>query len=549
MLKSLLSLFRGSPADSGDPETVRTQKHIVTDQSPQQLFEQAGNLFDRGDSVTALDQYLQTVKLDPSFYKAHVMAGFIYKDRGNLSQAKQHLQTAIKIVPHLADAHYLLGAIAAIENQEELMRSHFAASLAHDPQQEQIYREFSFAEFQLGRPLEAIAIAQQGLTYFPENLPLLQYLGNFYLYSKHYEEASQTYRKALQQEPNSVDLLYNLAICCTILLRYAEGQEALQKILAIDPNHVMAHFERGILLLQQGDYAQGWKDFEWRWSTPHLKQVKFKTTQAKWDGSQDLNGKTILILSEQGYGDTIQFCRFIPQLKSRGAIVHFVVLKPLIELMQQVPGVDRLFDEQEALPPYDYYCELMSLPFALQSTLENLPAPDHYLSAPVASVQAWQTRFDDSRSRRVGIVWSGNPSHTNNHLRSIPLEIIQPLFSQEFEFVVLQKELSGDERRLIQQYPNLKFFGEQVGGFADTAALIELVDVVITVDTSVAHLAGAMGKKTWVLVSHHSDWRWLLEREDSPWYPSVRLFRQQYGESWAVVVDKLAQQLLVLEQD
>jgi ADP-heptose:LPS heptosyltransferase len=274
--------------------------------------------------------------------------------------------------------------------------------------------------------------------------------------------------------------------------------------------------------------------------------VRFKSAKPRWDGTQDLAGKTILVLSEQGYGDTLQFCRFIPLLKDLGATVHFVVLKPLIELMQQVPGVDQLFDETDILPQYDFTCELMSLPHVLNVTLENLPANTPYIVAPEKNLSVWRSKIDTQKTCRVGIVWGGNPSHTNNHLRSIPMSAIRVLFEQNAEFIVLQKEATEEERAIIQQYPNVQFLGDQIDGFGDTAALVELVDLVITVDTSVAHLAGAMGKNTWVLVSHHPDWRWLLQRADSPWYPSVRLFRQQYGDAWSVAVGQVAEQLLAV---
>jgi hypothetical protein len=247
-----------------------------------------------------------------------------------------------------------------------------------------------------------------------------------------------------------------------------------------------------------------------------------------------LEGKTILILSEQGYGDTIQFCRLVPKVAELGGKVVFVVLTALHDMMSQVQGVSQLLRETDILPHYDYYCELMSVPLALNLHSEAIPASSGYLESTIEKTAHWRAKIShQKRARRIGIVWAGNPAHTNNYLRSIPFDAIRQLFAIDADFTILQKDVSEEQIQELKSLGNVHFYGDEMLSFSDTAALVELMDLIVTVDTSVAHLAGAMGKETWVLISYHSDWRWLLDTDRSPWYDSVRLFRQKLGEPWA----------------
>lgn len=563
MLKTLFSIFKKENAptkelldtasldgndarQSGSQQTMSAKPQQLTQQQIDDLFSRAGQSLDRGDMVAALDTYLMVLRHAPDFEKAHVMAGFLYQQRGNLAQAKYHLEFALSINAHLADAHYLLGVIASAEGRRDAMRSNYQASLKLDPQQEHIYLALAFDFHQTQELDAAISVAKEGLVRFSNDKLLWASLGNFYYLQKDMLAAKDAYVQARQEDDLDLGLEYNYAMVLSILGQPMNAMEALDRILKRDPQHVMAHFQRGVLSLQCGQFKEGWKEFEWRWQMPALREVRFKSVRERWDGSQDLRAKTILILSEQGYGDTIQFCRFIPELAARGARVIFVVLRPLMELMAQIPGVEILLDETAPLPEYDYYCELMSLPRALGIELGDIPSQTSYLAAPVTSVQKWNGILGATDRMRVGFVWSGNPQHANDAYRSIPLMDAQAAFAFDADFVVLVKDLNPEEKTGLDPYKHVRHYGAQVGGFSDTAALIDQVDVVVTVDTSVAHLAGAMGKRTIVLLSYHADWRWLLEREDSPWYPSVTLVRQQFGQPWNAVIDLACSEILRL---
>lgn len=544
MLKKIISLF--SSVDKMKLSTERTLNQCPKS-DPFALFRDAGELLDKGDVESALERYLQVIQADPTFEKAFVMLGFLYKERGKLIDAKQHLGRAIELNPQLADAQYLLGTIAAAENDAESMVQYMQRSLELDPLQERIYLEFSYALFQLGRGDDATALIKKGLERFPKSVVMLQYLGNFYLSQYRHQEAFVAYEQALELLPNSVDLLYNFVICCMTLSAVDLALDNLARIQMIQPDHVMANFEEGLLRLQRGEYERGWKQFEWRWQTQALASAKFSTSKPKWDGSENIADKTILIRSEQGFGDSIQFCRFIPQLKQLGASVLFSTSDALFDLMKQVEGVDLLINDKEVPPNFDLYCDLMSLPLALKIKLQTIPLASGYLQCPSLGQQKWHQRMLEQDGRwKIGIVWAGNSRHTNDHMRSISFASIRNLFDVQANFTVLQKEIAAAERAELSQYNNVFFYGNEVGDFTDTAALIHQMDIVITVDTSVAHLSGAMGKPTWILISCFPDWRWLLETENSPWYDSVRLFRQNSGEPWEVVIQKLKVELLRL---
>lgn len=554
MLKNFLAIFnKGEPSSKSTSQesSIRVGGPSITDTARDQsrldgLFVSAGEAFDRGDSITALDHYLSLLKLAPDHAKAHVMAGFLFQQRANLSQAKHHLDAAVGLNPNLADAYFLRGQVAASEGDMNMMQQAFRTSLGIEARQEQIYLPLVMALFQAKELDQALVYVKQGLSNFPSNAALWNCLGNLHFSRKEMEAAKGAYQEARDLIEFDAGIEYNYAIACAIAGHYQDALAAVERILEREPRHVFARFQRGVLRLQQGDFAGGWTDLESRWELPTLQGVRFQSSKPQWDGSQDLKGKTILLLSEQGFGDTLQFCRFIPFLAARGARVIFVTFGPLWELMQQIPGVAHLLNESDALPSYDYYCELMSLPRALKLTLDSIPSQHHYLVAPLNAAQKWNAILPKKERLRVGYVWCGNPQHATDSYRSIPYDEARIAFKFDAQFIVLLKELQNAEKDDICGLQNVAFYGDQMQSFSDTAGLIEQVDVVVTVDTSVAHLAGAMGKRCIVLLSYHSDWRWLLERDDSPWYPSVSLVRQKRGQTWRELVESVCRDQLGL---
>jgi hypothetical protein len=286
------------------------------------------------------------------------------------------------------------------------------------------------------------------------------------------------------------------------------------------------------LLLLRGEYLEGWSLYEWR-SKGDDAPAKFPSfSQPSWRGEFDISGKRLLIHAEQGFGDLIQFSRYAPMVLSKGAEVILEVPKPLVTVMQTLHPEVSIAVQGEPLPEFDFHCPVMSLPYAFKTTVETVPSSDCYVSADPAKVALWQEKLGATSATRVGLVWSGSATHKNDHNRSIALTDLLPLLDTPCEWHSLQKEYREGDLAVLEGVPQLHQHQDDLIDFSDTAALIECLDLVITVDTSVAHLAGALGKPVWILVPALHDFRWLLDRTDTPWYPSAQLFRQSEAGEW-----------------
>jgi hypothetical protein len=306
---------------------------------------------------------------------------------------------------------------------------------------------------------------------------------------------------------------------------------------------VEAHWNEALLRLLTGDFSRGWAKYEWRWRNESLALSTRNFSQPLWLGAEAIDGKTILLHSEQGLGDTIQFCRYVPLVAARGARVILEVERPLHEIMTNLAGATEVISKGDALPDFDFHCPLLSLPLAFGTHLETIPSLTSYLRAPGQTLKHWQARLGPKARPRIGLVWSGRPAHKNDQNRSISLRSLLPLLDIEATFVSLQKDVRSDDAAVLKECNDVLHFGDELKDFSDTAALILQLDLVISVDTSVAHLAGALGEPVWILLPYNPDWRWLLDRDDSPWYPSARLFRQQQIGNWAGVIDQVKNEL------
>ena len=329
------------------------------------------------------------------------------------------------------------------------------------------------------------------------------------------------------------------------LKRSEEALASYDKAIALNPDYAEAFLNQSLCLLQMGHYEQGWRQYEWR------KKLDERTgdrtfCQPFWLGKEDIAGKILLIHWEQGLGDTIQFCRYVKLVEARGAKIIMSVQQPLCGLLRQISSSIQIIHQDETPTDFDFHCPLLSLPLALGTTLETIPAERQYLSADQQLHDVWSARLSSTTKSRIGLVWSGRAAHKNDHNRSIPLERLVPLLSPDAHWISLQKEFREKDAAVLLQHDSIVHFGDDLRDFSDTAALPNLLDLVITVDTSVAHLAGAMGKPVWILLPYNPDWRWLLDRTDSPWYPSVRLFRQQQIGDWVGLVDQVKCELSYL---
>lgn len=344
----------------------------------------------------------------------------------------------------------------------------------------------------------------------------------------HCQEAAECYLRALELAPLLHDARIALATCYQALGRVAEALAACDAVLAVAPEHAEAHWNRSLLLLLNGNYVEGWREYEWRWKKRHFTSPARNFHQPRWQG-ESLEGRTILIHAEQGFGDTIQFSRYIPLVHALGAQVIFECQPPLVEVMKSLAPAIKVVAMGQHLPPFDLHTPLMSLPLLFHTTLENVPNNTPYLFPNVERLSHWQNLIQWTQQLRVGMCWAGKGYPDPR--RSCPAERLTALAPiKGITWFSLQM---GWQEALPLPMVDLT---SQIRDFNDTAAMISLLDLVLTVDTSVAHLAGALGKPTWVMLPYAPDWRWMLEREDSPWYPAMRLFRQPSPYAWQEII-------------
>ena len=345
------------------------------------------------------------------------------------------------------------------------------------------------------------------------------------------DEAIGRFRNALRLRPDCFRSLCNLGSLLAMQNALPEALAVFDRAVAIDPAIPFPRWHRGIVALALGQFDTGWQDIMARPPAPSA-----PVRSPVWDGSQDVAGKTVLLRAEQGIGDMIQFVRYAPAVAARGATVVLEAHAPLLPLLDGRLNIASVHALDGALPPHDYHCALMSLPGMFWDGVATVP-PAPYLAASEPLVAAWRARLGTARRPRIGVVWGGAAGHINDRNRSMPLaSMLTLLRSEAFEFVVLQKEIRAEDRALLATLPHIPILSPDLHDFAETAAAVSLCDLVISVDTSVAHLAGALGRPVWILLAHCPDWRWMLERSDSFWYPSARLFRQPRPQDWDSVV-------------
>lgn len=460
----------------------------------------------------------QILQHDPQNSDAHHFLGLIAWDVGKLDIAKHQIGTAIRLNPSNSSCYLNMGNVFQMEKKyEESLEWYQKALKADTPEKDKILNSIGVALTRLGRLKEAI-----------ENLSA-----------------------AIELSPGYVDAHNNLGEAFKRSGRIEDALASCDKAIALHPQFVLARWNRSILLLLLGRLSEAWPEYEWRWKRP---QAIRRETHAghNWEG-QSLSGKNLLVYEEQGMGDAIQFIRYLPALKRMGGGVILEVSLPLARLIGGCPGVDRLWIRQKdkasgVADRVDYHVPLLSLPGLLNTTLENIPVTVPYLEADTGLARIWKERLGQLQGLRVGIVWAGNPDHTNDHNRSVPLHFFKALADiDHVTLISLQMEKYDKWTRVHPMSVVDVDLGDQLSDFAETSAIIENIDLLISVDTAIVHLAGAMGKKVWTLLPFCPDWRWLLDRSDSPWYPTMRLFRQpQPGGDWTDVMKKVRQALISL---
>jgi Flp pilus assembly protein TadD len=360
-----------------------------------------------------------------------------------------------------------------------------------------------------------------------------------------FEQALVCFDRALDLRPNLSGALSNKALVLLNLQLLDEAFTTFRKALAVDPNNTAATYNLATLQLLTGDFERGWAGRETRWTLP-VGLLDRDFSQPLWLGDEPIAGKTILLHADEGLGDAIQFARYAPMVAALGARIIMELQPPIAKLLAGVSGVENCVGRPSAASlPFDLHCPLGTLPFVFRTGLDSIPSPEPYLPAPSpAQVKIWQDRLGDRNRLRVGLAWSGNPAHKNDRDRSIALGSLAPLLDCDVQFVSLQKDVRDQDRALLDARKDIVDVTDQLTDFTDTAALVSCLDLVISVDTSVVHLTGALGIPVWTMLPFNPDWRWLLSRDDSPWYRSMRLFRQPKPGDWASVVDDVRRALL-----
>jgi Tetratricopeptide repeat/Glycosyltransferase family 9 (heptosyltransferase) len=394
-----------------------------------------------------------------------------------------------------------------------------------------------------GRLDDAGALCEALLRETPGRFEALALLALIAAQRGEFERAIVSYDRVIAIQPGFADGYSNRGASLAALNRLDEALANFDRAIAIDPSHVEAHLGRAIVWLSQGDFVRGWREFEWRWKTPQGRAMQERKgiSQPLWLGAEDIAGKTILLHSEKGLGDTLQFCRLARGVRDRGATVLLQVQAALVEILEPLDGVSQVFADTQPAPPFDLHCPLLSLPLALRIELASLAA-GKYLRAPRASVARWRAKLGESSKPRIGLVWRGDPDNPIDRARSVALAQLLPHLPHCYQYVSLQKDLNESEQRLVAAR-SLRLSVSQGLNFTETAALCEGLDLVISVDTSVAHLSAALGQKTWILLPFNADCRWLLERSDSPWYASATLYRQVTRGEWPDVLRRVAADL------
>jgi Glycosyltransferase family 9 (heptosyltransferase) len=380
----------------------------------------------------------------------------------------------------------------------------------------------------------------------PANAGLCNQLGVFLQRLHREAEALPWFDRALALQPGFVGALRNKAFALTNLHRFDEALSVHDEIKALDPDDAKANFDASLVELLIGNFEAGFARREARSKLAGFAHFDF--SQVRWLGKDSIAGKTILVVNDEGFGDLIQFARYIPMLAALGARVILLVEDPAVSLLSGMAGVAEVLPKSAGgLPDFDRYCPVCSLPLAFDTRLETIPASLPYLPSPdVELVQVWEERLGPRERLRVGLVWSGNPKHFNDHNRSIPLKLLVPLLDADATFISLQKDPRASDTAILRERSDIIDLTSGLADFAETAALISCLDIVIAVDTAIAHLAGALGRPTWILLPHTPDWRWLLNRDDTPWYPSVRLFRQDETRDYGSVIARVRSELMAM---
>ena len=542
-----------------------------------QSIQQALALHQQGRLDEAEKLYARVLKAQRDNFDALHLLGMLNHQRGKTGEAYRLITAALKVQPRSPDALSNLAlvlhalkrsgeALASIDKALALAPGHldalnnrgnllldltrpaeavaaFDAVLAQEPHHVQALINRGNARAGMGQAALALMDYEAALALAPGHPLALYNRGNALSALGRERDALAAYDGALAAAPNYPNAWANRGMVLAALNRHQDALASYGRALALQPDNADVHFNAALSLLTMGDYTRGLTEYEWRWKRAGMGARK-DLRRPLWLGETPLAGKTILLHAEQGLGDTVMFARYAPLLARGGARVVLEVQPELKGLLAGLEGVAAVVARGDPLPPFDVHCPLTSLPLACKTELAKVPAEIPYLHASETLIAKWRSRLDGVPAPYVALAWSGRATHVNDRNRSLSLSQLEPLLeADDVRFVSIQHELRSADAEILAREPRIAHLGAELADFTDTAAVLSLADLVICVDTSIAHVAGALGRPTWLLLPFQPDWRWTLERETSPWYPAMRLFRQPAPGEWATVITQVREQL------
>ena len=545
-----------------------------------ELLSKAISLHQAGNLNEAEALYRTILSSNSKHFDALTLLGNIYFHRGNLEEGVRLIGLSLDINPKQPGALNNRGnALCDLKRYDEALTS-FDTAIALKPGYAEAYNNRGNALNDLNRPDEALASCNQAIALKPGFAEACNNRGNALNdlnrpdealasfdqaialnpgYAEAYynrgnalkdlkrpDEALPSYDQAIALKPGYAEAYNNRGVAFNDLKRHAEALASYDQAIALNPGYPETYSNKGVLKILLGEYEEGWELYEWRLKLDVAKKFTRNFPKPLWLGKESLADKTILLHTEQGLGDSVQFCRYVPMVEALGAKVVLEVQEPLVGLISTLKDSIRVIPRGSPLPEFDCHCPLMSLPLAFKTTVSTIPAKIPYLATDPNKQKLWQKKMGAKTKPRIGLVWSGAQIHQNDHNRSIPLDLLYPLLDLDLDFHCLQKEIRPLDRELLVKHRQIKTYENDLNDFSDTAALVSEMNLVISVDTSVAHLAGALGKPVWILLPFAPDYRWMTEREDSPWYPTARLFRQSQIGDWTSIIAKVAAELKVL---
>jgi tetratricopeptide (TPR) repeat protein len=492
----------------------------------------------------AIDSYDQAIRLKPDYALAYFNRGVSLHELKRLEAAVASYDHAISIKPDYAEAHANRGF--ALQERQQL-----DAAIASYDRAISINRDYAQAHYNRGNALKeceqfdaAMESYERAISIQPDYAEAYANRGAVLKEMNRLDAAVASYDQAIRLKPDYAQAWYNRGVVLKDLNHLPAAIASYDCAIELQPDYPEANWNKAFTLLLNGNFAEGWDLYEWRWINEKTKLKKRDFSQALWLGKESLADKTILLHNEQGLGDAIQFVRYAKLLADLGARVIVELPASLIDLFKGFSGVCEVAVRGAVLPEFDYHCPLLSLPLAFNTGLQSIPASQKYLSRDRAKQEYWSNKLGAKSKPRVGLVWSGNADHANDLNRSVLLADLMPNLPSGIQYISLQQEVRDIDKPALASNPNIMHVGDELKDFTDTAALCALMDLVISVDTSVAHLSGMLEIPTWILLPFSPDWRWLLNRDDSPWYPSVRLYRQPGIKDWGNAFAKIEQDLL-----